>query len=446
MNLDTFPVAQQPTWPDRRRLDEVLSDLASYPRLVSPAECDQLRDRIADVARGEAFLLQGGDCAETFAEVSAGSVHAKLRTLLQMGIVLTLGGALPVVKVGRLAGQFGKPRSKPTETRNGVTLPSYQGDSVNGSEFTRSARTPDPDRLRQAYHYSLSVLRFVEEFTVGSELLPHLLHAWSRDFLAQSATGPESGPLVADILRALDFVVSCGTACETFLPTEFYVSHEALLLDYEVPLARLDGRTGQLYAGSGHMMWIGERSRQPDGAHVEFASRIRNPIGVKLGPAATSDEVMTLIDRIDPGGEPGRLTFITRMGADKVRDLLPPLIQKASIGGAQVAWVCDPMHGNTFTSPTGHKTRRFNDVLEEVRGFIEVHQALGTHPGGIHIEFAADDVTECLGCGVGVDDLGTRYESACDPRLNYDQCRELSYQLAEMCRARLREPEKISAW
>ncbi|HVB41356.1 MAG TPA: 3-deoxy-7-phosphoheptulonate synthase class II [Streptosporangiaceae bacterium] len=438
MNLDAYPAAQQPAWPDRGQLTAVLGDLATYPQLVTAAGCDQLRDRMAEVTRGEAFLLQGGDCAETFDGFSARSVHGKLRTLLQMAVVITLGGALPVVKVGRLAGQFAKPRSRPTETRNGVTLPVYRGDSVNGLEFTAQARNPSPERLRRAYEYSLATLGLVRDFAAGSDVMPDLLRAWSEEFLAHPAADPLSDSLAADIGKALDFICSCGVTQETFLSNEFYVSHEALLLDYEIALTRPDFRTGQPYASSGHMVWIGERTRQPDGAHVEFASRIRNPIGVKLGPTATSDDALTLIDRLNPDGEPGRLTFITRMGADKIRDLLPPLIEKILISGAQVAWVCDPMHGNTFESPTGHKTRRFEDVLDEVRGFLEVHQALGTHPGGIQIEFTGDDVTECLGCGVEIADLGKRYESACDPRLNYDQCRELVYHLAEMYRARLR--------
>jgi 3-deoxy-7-phosphoheptulonate synthase len=447
MNLDSYPAAQQPPWPNRAELAAVCRDLASGPVLVTPPECDGLRDKLAEVARGEALMLQGGDCAETFAGATQRAVDAKLQLLLQMATVLTIGCALPVVKVGRIAGQFAKPRSEPGETRDGITLPAYRGEAVNSLEFTERARTPDPERLRLAYQASQSLQELIRGFAAHSDVVPGVIRAWGQDFAgsAAGAVEPWCDGLLTRIDKILELIESFRVSRETFGSREFFVSHEALLLDYEGALTRPDPRTGRLYAGSAHMVWIGERTRQPDGAHVEFASRIANPVGVKLGPTANSDDALALIDRLDPAGEPGRLTFITRMGADKVRDLLPPLVEKVTASGAQVGWICDPMHGNTFRTPGGYKTRRVEDVLAEVRGFFEVHQALGTHPGGIQLEFTGEDVTECIGSGVGADDLGDRYESACDPRLNRVQCRDLIYHIAAISRSRQRSIEVTRA-
>jgi len=432
----SLPAAQQPEWPDHEALRKSLADLASYPPLVFAGECDQLRARLAAVARGEAFLLQGGDCAEAFDGVSADQIRNKLKTLLQMAVVLTYAASVPVVKIGRIAGQYSKPRSKSTETRDGVTLPVYRGDSVNGFAFTPEARRPDPERLKRMYNASASTLNLVRAFTTGGYADLRQVHAWNQDFVRNSPSGQRYERLAKEIDSALAFMNACGIDPEEFRTVEFYASHEALVLDYETALTRTDSRTGKLYDVSGHMVWIGERTRQLDHAHIEFASRISNPIGVKLGPTTTVDEALTLIDRLDPEREPGRLTFITRMGKDKVRDRLPELVGKVTATGAQVVWICDPMHGNTYEAETGHKTRRFDDVLDEVKGFFEVHRALGTHPGGIHVELTGDDVTECVGGGdeVFVDDLHQRYETACDPRLNRSQSLDLAFLVAEMYR------------
>ncbi|MBO4273949.1 3-deoxy-7-phosphoheptulonate synthase class II [Microbispora triticiradicis] len=439
-NLDTWrdlSAAQQPDWPDRGELDKVVAELAGLPPLVFAGECDQLKDSMAAVARGEAFVLQGGDCAETFAGATAENVRNKLKTLLQMAIVLTYAGRVPVVKIGRLAGQFAKPRSKPTEVRDGVELPAYRGDMVNGFDFTPEARRPDPHRLLRAYHSSAVTLNLARAFTKGGYADLRQVHAWNQDFVAESPAGRRYEQLAREIDQALAFMRACGADPEEFHTVEFYSSHESLILDYDRALTRIDSRTGLPYDVSAHMVWIGERTRQLDGAHVEFFSRIRNPIGVKLGPTTTPEEAIALIDKLNPDNEPGRLTFITRMGAGKVRDALPTLVEKVNASGATVAWVCDPMHGNTFEAPSGHKTRRLDDVLDEVAGFFEVHHALGTHPGGIHIEFTGDDVTECVGGGHAIveEDLALRYETACDPRLNRGQSLDLAFRVAELYRS-----------
>jgi len=431
-----LPAAQQPEWDDPDEVRAVAEELSKAPPLVFAGECDQLKDRLADVVRGEAFVLQGGDCAETFAGSTADAVRNKLKTLLQMAVVLTYAGSVPVVKIGRMAGQFAKPRSKPTETRDGVTLPAYRGDAVNGIEFTPEARRSDPRRLLQAYHCSAVTLNLCRAFTKGGYADLRQVHAWNQDFVAASPAGQRYERLAGEIDRALAFMKACGADPEEFHGVEFYSSHEALLLEYERALTRIDSRSGLPYDVSAHFVWIGERTRQLDGAHVEFASRIRNPIGVKLGPTTTPDDALALIERLNPEGEPGRLTFITRMGAGRIREVLPPLVEKVTQSGAPVAWICDPMHGNTFEAPSGHKTRRFDDVLDEVAGFFEVHRSLGTHPGGIHIEFTGDDVTECVGGGAAIveDDLHQRYETACDPRLNRSQSLDLAFMVAEMYR------------
>jgi 3-deoxy-7-phosphoheptulonate synthase len=433
-----LPAAQQPDWPDRGRLHAVTSELAGLPPLVFAGECDVLRERLAAVARGEAFVLQGGDCAETFAGATADAVRAKLQTLLQMAVVLTYGASVPIIKIGRMAGQFAKPRSRPGETRDGVDLPAYRGDAINGIEFTAQARTPDPARLLRAYHCSAVTLNLCRAFATGGYADLHQVHAWNQDFVSESPAGQRYERLAGEIDRALAFMRACGADPEELHAVEFYSSHEALLLDYEQALTRTDSQTGLPYDTSAHFVWIGERTRDPGGAHVEFASGIRNPVGVKIGPGATPADVLGLIARLNPGREPGRLTLITRMGADRVRDALPPLIQAVVADGIEVPWVCDPMHGNTFEAPSGHKTRRFDDVLDEVQGFFEVHRRLGTHPGGIHIEFTGDNVTECVGGSheIVADDLYQRYETACDPRLNRGQALDLAFMVAESYRTR----------
>ncbi|WP_456299845.1 class II 3-deoxy-7-phosphoheptulonate synthase [Nonomuraea corallina] len=439
LNLDSWralPAAQQPDWPDRAELDKVVAELGGLPPLVFAGECDQLKEDLAAVTRGEAFVLQGGDCAETFAGATADNVRNKLKTLLQMAIVLTYAGKVPVVKIGRLAGQFAKPRSKGTEVREGVELPAYRGDMVNGFDFTPEARRPDPWRLLKAYHSSAVTLNLARAFTKGGYADLRQVHAWNQDFVAESPAGRRYERLAREIDQALAFMRACGAEPEEFHSVEFYSSHEALILDYDQALTRIDSRTGLPYDVSAHMVWIGERTRQLDGAHVEFFSRIRNPIGVKLGPSTSPEEALALVEKLNPDNVPGRLTFVTRMGASKIREHLPPLVKEVTAAGAQVAWVCDPMHGNTFEAPSGHKTRRFDNVLDEVAGFFEVHRALGTHPGGIHIEFTGDDVTECVGGGheIAEGDLATRYETACDPRLNRGQSLDLAFRVAELYR------------
>ncbi|MEY9926567.1 3-deoxy-7-phosphoheptulonate synthase [Catenulispora sp. GP43] len=433
-----LPAGQQPEWPDAAELSAVVSELRSYPPLVFAGEADQLKDRIAAVARGEAFLLTGGDCAETFAGVTADAIRAKLKTLLQMAVVLTYAASLPVVKVGRIAGQYSKPRSSSTETRDGVTLPAYRGDSVNGFDFTPEARTPDPKRLLRMYQASASTLNLVRAFTTGGYADMRQVHAWNQDFVAGSPSGERYEVLAGEIDRALQFMRACGTEPEELRTVEFYAAHEGLVLPYESALTRIDSRTGKPYATSGHYVWIGERTRDLDGAHVEYFSRISNPIGIKLGPKTSPDDALAYLDRLDPDREPGRLSFIVRMGAGQVREKLPALVEKVRGEGHQVAWICDPMHGNTFEAPSGHKTRRFDDVLDEVKGFFEVHHGLGSHPGGIHVELTGEDVTECVGGGeeIAFDVLHTRYETLCDPRLNRSQSLDLAFLVAEMLRAR----------
>ncbi|GGL24775.1 phospho-2-dehydro-3-deoxyheptonate aldolase [Planomonospora parontospora subsp. antibiotica] len=440
INLDSWrrlPAAQQPEWPDRDELKKVVAELEGLPPLVFAGECDSLKAHLAAVARGEAFVLQGGDCAETFAGATADDVRNKLKTLLQMAIVLTYAAKVPVVKIGRMAGQFAKPRSKGTEVRGGVELPAYRGDMVNGLDFTPESRTPDPWRLLRAYHSSAVTLNLVRAFTKGGYADLRQVHAWNQDFVAESPAGKRYEQLAREIDQALAFMHACGADPEEFHTVEFYSSHEALILDYDQALTRIDSRTGLPYDVSAHMVWIGERTRQLDSAHVAFFASIRNPIGVKLGPTTTAEEALTLIEKLNPDNEPGRLTFITRMGASKIREHLPELVEKVTASGAQVAWICDPMHGNTFEAPSGHKTRRLDDVLDEVVGFFEVHRALGTHPGGIHIEFTGDDVTECVGGGheIAEGDLALRYETACDPRLNRSQSLDLAFRVAELYRS-----------
>jgi 3-deoxy-7-phosphoheptulonate synthase len=429
--------AQQPDWPDPGRVDQVKAELAGLPPLVFAGECDLLRERLAAVTRGEAFVLQGGDCAETFAGATADAVRAKLQTILQMAVVLTYGASVPIVKIGRLAGQFAKPRSGPIEIRDGVELPAYRGDAVNGFDFTPQARAHDPDRMLRAYHCAAVTLNLCRAFTTGGYADLHQVHAWNQDFVRQSPSGQRYERLAGEIDRALSFMRACGADSNELRTVEFYASHEALLLPYEQALTRIDSRTGLPYDLSAHFVWIGERTRDLDGAHVEFAAGIRNPIGIKIGPQATPADVRALIRKLSPDGEPGRLTLITRLGAGQIRTLLPPIVEAVEAEGIPVAWVCDPMHGNTFEAPSGHKTRRLGDVLEEVQGFFEVHRRIGTHPGGIHIEFTGDNVTECVGGSYEIiaEDLHQRYETACDPRLNRSQALDLAFTVAESYRS-----------
>ncbi len=428
--------AQQPGWPDPDRLAAVTGELAELPPLVFAGECDLLTERIAAVTRGEAFVLQGGDCAETFAGSTASAVRAKLRTLLQMAVVLTYGASVPIVKIGRMAGQFAKPRSKPTETRDGLELPAYRGDAVNGLEFTAEARTPDPARLLRAYHCSAVTLNLCRAFTTGGYADLHQVHAWNQDFVADSPAGQRYESLAGEIDRALSFMRACGADPAELRTVEFHSSHEALLLDYDQALTRVDSRTGRLVDTSAHFLWIGERTRALDGAHVEFARSIANPVGVKIGPDATRDDVLGLVRALNPDRRPGRLSLISRMGAGRIREALPPLVEAVRRDGTPVAWICDPMHGNTFEAANGYKTRHFDDVLAELDGFFAVHRLTGTHPGGIHIEFTGDNVTECTGGSfrLAADDLHQRYETACDPRLNRSQALDLAFTVADRYR------------
>ena len=435
--LRALGAAQQPSWPDGSALDDAVAKLRKVPPLVFAGECDELKEKLGAVARGEAFLLQGGDCAETFDGVTADNVRNKLRVLLQMAVVLTYAASVPVVKLGRLAGQYAKPRSSDTETRGDVTLPAYRGDAVNGFDFTEAARVPDPQRLVEVYHASASTLNLVRAFVTGGYADLRQVHTWNTDFVRESPVGRRYERLASEIDRALTFMKAIGADPDEFHRVDFHSSHEALVLEYEHALTRIDSRTQAPYDVSGHFVWIGERTRQLDGAHVELLSRIRNPIGVKLGPTTTPDDALALASKLNPDNEPGRLTFITRMGAGKIRDRLPELVEKVTAAGVTVAWVCDPMHGNTFEASSGYKTRRFDDVISEVQGFFDVHRALGTWPGGVHVELTGDDVTECVGGGEALleDDLHNRYESVCDPRLNRVQSLELAFLVAEMLSA-----------
>ncbi len=430
--------AQQPTWPDAAAVKEAVAELESFPPLVFAGECDNLKAKIAQAAKGNAFWLQGGDCAETFAGATADSIRNRIKTILQMAAVLQYFSSLPVIKVGRMAGQFAKPRSNDNETREGVTLPAYRGDAVNDLEFTTKSRTPDPKRLVRVYNTSSATLNLVRAFTQGGFADLRQVHTWNRGFAADARFSARYEEMANEIGRAIQFMESAGVDPESFKSVDFYSSHEALILEYEKALTRIDSRTENPYDVSAHFLWIGERTRQLDGAHMDFAQKIHNPIGVKLGPKSTPEDVLAIIAKLNPDNEAGRLTFITRMGAGLIREKLPALIETVNKSGAIVLWVCDPMHGNTYEAPSGYKTRKFDDVLDEVRGFFEVHKRLGTHPGGIHIELTGDDVTECVGGGdqISHEDLASRYESACDPRLNHTQSLELAFLVAEMLRDR----------
>ncbi len=432
----TKPIVQVPEYPDQGALTAVEKQLRSYPPLVFAGEARRLKAALAKVSEGKAFLLQGGDCAESFAEFHPDNIRDTFRVMLQMAVVLTFGGALPIVKVGRMAGQFAKPRSAPDETIGGVTLPSYRGDNINGMEFTAAARVPDPQRMVQAYNQSAATLNLLRAFAQGGYADLHKVHQWTLGFMADAATAEKYSRFADRIQETLEFMEACGLTGETvpqIRETEFYTSHEALLLPYEEALTRNDSTTGQWYGCSAHMLWLGERTRQPDHAHVEFMRGIQNPVGVKIGPKTTPDEVLALCDALNPQNEAGRLTLISRMGAERVTEHLPTLLRAITREGRKVVWVCDPMHANTVKSSTGYKTRRFDNILAEVRSFFAVHRAEGTHPGGVHFEMTGQDVTECVGGTQSVSEasLGDRYHTHCDPRLNASQALELAFLIAE---------------
>jgi 3-deoxy-7-phosphoheptulonate synthase len=428
----TLPISQQPAWPDREAVAAASAEIAGLPPLVFAGEVDILRERLAKAARGEAFLLQGGDCAETFAGATAEAIRNRVKTILQMAVVLTYGASMPIIKMGRMAGQFAKPRSSDTETRGDVTLPAYRGDIVNGYDFTPESRQADPRRLVQGYHTAASTLNLIRAFTQGGFADLRQVHSWNRGF-ASNPANHRYEKLANEIDKAIRFMLAAGADFDELKRVEFYSSHEGLLMDYERPMTRIDSRNGTPVNTSAHFIWIGERTRALEGAHVDYFSRIRNPIGVKLGPSTTASDMERLIDKLDPNREPGRLTFVARMGAGKVRDALPPLLEAIKGMDANPLWISDPMHGNGLTTPTGYKTRRFDDIVDEVKGFFESHRAVGTYPGGIHIELTGDDVTECLGGSEQIDeaDLAMRYESLCDPRLNHMQSLELAFLVAE---------------
>ena len=427
----SLPIKQQPDWSGTEAHDRAVAELGTKPPLVFAGEVDALREQLARATRGEMFVLQGGDCAETFAGATADKIQARVKTILQMAVVLTYGAQMPVLKMGRMAGQFAKPRSSATETRDGVTLPTFRGEIVNGFEFTEEARMPDPMRMVQAYDTSAATLNLIRAFTQGGFADLRSVHSWNRGFMTNPAY-QEYEELAAEIDRAVRFMDACGADFEALRRTDFYRAHEALLLDYERALTRTDSRTGNPYATSAHFLWIGERTRDIDGAHVDFLSHVENPLGVKLGPTSTGEDALRLIEKLNPNRIPGRLTFITRMGASNIREKLPPIVEAVKSAGEDVLWITDPMHGNTVTSSNGYKTRRVEDVMDEVKGFFEVHQSLGTVPGGLHIEMTGDDVAECLGGAdpIREDQFDDLYETVCDPRLNHSQSLELAFQVA----------------
>jgi 3-deoxy-7-phosphoheptulonate synthase len=429
-----LPAAQQPDWPDEARLDSALKTLGGLPPLVFAGEARRLTESLGQVAQGNAFLVQAGDCAESFEAFSADSIRDKLKVILQMAVVLTYSTGVPVVKIGRIAGQFAKPRSAATEVIDGVELPSFRGDLVNSIGFTEAARLPDPERLLTAYHQSASTLNLLRAFTKGGFADLSSVHRWNLEFLESSPEGRRYERLAGEIDRALRFMAACGINTETqpdLHEVDFSTSHEALVLGYEEALTRQDSLTGDWYDCSAHMLWIGERTRQLDGAHVHFLAGVGNPIGCKLGPDATPDDAVALCEALNPDRVPGRLTLISRMGADHVAEALPPILRAVTEAGHPVVWACDPMHGNTYTSH-GRKTRHFDAICQEIEGFFAAHREVGTWPGGIHVELTGEDVTECLGGGADVAELDSRYETTCDPRLNAGQSLDLAFRVSEM--------------
>ncbi len=434
------PALQQPEWPDPARAAAAVERLQASPPLVFAGEARALRESLANVLEGRAFLLQAGDCVESFTELSTMRIREKLKIMLQMSAVLTYGAALPVVKVGRIAGQFAKPRSAATEVIDGVELPSFRGHVVHSDEPNEAARVPDPERMLQGYYQAASTLNLLRAFTKGGFADLGRLHAWTQEFVATSPEGRAYDQLASEIDRALRFMRACGVDTEshqTLREVDFYTSHEALLLGYEEALTRQDSLGGGWYDCSAHMLWIGERTRQLDGAHIEFLRGVGNPVGCKVGPGTTADFVLELCNKLNPARIPGRLTLITRMGADHIEDGLRPLLRAARETGQPVVWACDPMHANTFTSGSGRKTRDFDDICGEIRGFVAAHKAEGTWPGGIHVELTGDNVTECVGGADNILDsqLDDRYQTVCDPRLNARQSLDLAFQVADMLRS-----------
>ena len=434
------PAQQQPNWPDTSALDAALGQISAMPPLVFAGEARSLLASLGQVAAGNAFLLQAGDCAESFEEFSANNIREKLRVILQMAVVLTYSMGVPVVKIGRMAGQFAKPRSSDTEKIGDLEIPSFRGHIVNDAAPTADARVPNPQRLVQAYHQSASTLNLLRAFTKGGFADLNRVNAWTQEFVESSPEGQRYVQLSNEIERALNFMRACGVDTETntsLHEVDVYTSHEALILGYEEALTRQDSLTGQWYDCSAHMLWIGERTRQLDGAHVEFLRGVGNPIGCKVGPTTSPEWVLELCQTLNPARIPGRLTLISRMGADKVEDALRPLLKAVKDADHPVVWACDPMHGNTITAPNGRKTRHFEDIVNEIAGFVRAHKAEGTWPGGIHVELTGDDVTECTGGGDDMthDDLNDRYQTICDPRLNGRQGLDLAFRVAELIRA-----------
>ena len=428
---------QQPEWPDEAALEDAVNELRQLPPLVFAGEARSLKEGLAKAGRGEAFVLQAGDCAEAFGDFQADSIRDKLKVILQMAVVLTYAAGLPVVKIGRIAGQFAKPRSSPLENQADVALPSFRGHAVNDSPFDRTARTADPKRMIRAYQQSAATLNLIRAFTKGGFADLNQIHVWNQEFVAHSAQGQRYEAIARQIDRSLRFMAACGVDLGTdsnLHEVDFYTSHEALLLGYEEALTREDSLSGDWYDCSAHLLWVGERTRQPDGGHIQFLAGIKNPVAAKVGPTATPGDILALADKLDPDNEPGRLTFIARMGSGLVEEALPPLVRATKQGGRNVVWICDPMHGNTFATPGGLKTRRFDDILAEIKGFFVVCQAEGVAPGGVHLELTHEDVTECLGGAEEILDrhLETRYEALCDPRLNARQSLDLAFQLGEM--------------
>ena len=431
-----FPVKHQPTYSDMNALKLTEEKLKSLPPLVFAGEARTLKEKLASVSEGNAFLLQGGDCAESFAEFNADNLRDTFRVILQMAAVLTYGASLPIVKVGRLAGQFAKPRSEPTETRDGKTLPSYLGDIINGIDFIDKDRKPDPERMIKAYSQAASALNLLRAFATGGYADLHEVHRWNLEFLEGSSQDSKYRLIADRIGECLDFMKACGINKNTaglISKVDFFTSHEALLLGYEQSLTRVDSLTGDYYDCSSHMLWIGERTRSLDEAHVEFMRGIGNPIGVKIGPTTSPEDIIKLINKLNPNNEAGKLTLISRMGKEKIGDILPGLVKKVDQEGMKVVWSCDPMHGNTFKAQTGYKTRAFDNIMNEVEQFFQIHRSEGTYAGGIHLEMTGQDVTECVGGlqEIKEENLGDRYHTHCDPRLNANQGLELAFRLSE---------------
>jgi 3-deoxy-7-phosphoheptulonate synthase len=439
------PIRQVPTYPDATRLEAMEARLGKYPPLVFAGEARRLKAHLALAAEGKAFVLQGGDCAESFSDFTANVIRDTFRVLLQMAVVLTFGASLPVVKMGRMAGQFAKPRSSDTETQGDVTLPSYRGDIVNGPEFTPESRTPDPARMEFGYFQSASTLNLLRAFSSGGYADLHEVHRWNLDFVDRSPLAERYRDLSSRIDETLSFMAACGMTSATtrdLRETDFYISHEALLLPYEQALARVDSTTGDWYGCSAHFLWIGDRTRQVEGAHVEFLRGLQNPLGMKVGPSQEPDDLVKLLDILNPRNEAGRITLISRMGADKVAARLPPLVRAVERAGHKVVWLCDPMHGNTISTSSKMKTRNFDSILQEVRGFFDIHAAEGSWAGGVHVEMTGQDVTECIGGAhrLSEADLSVRYETFCDPRLNAEQSLELAFLVAEELKRRRLPP------